>query len=685
MSTVNRIVFVLLIISIGNLSQAQDSIPKIEVLGKAGQNNIKLRWAPNSPVAWQRLNTYGYIIERSTITRKGRLLDVVEKKILTSLPIKPRPLKDWESIVDESDYAAVAAQAIYGETFELSENYSNNIIQVIQKSKELEQRFSFALFSADQSFDVAELSGLAFIDHTAREGEKYSYKIKSAVPDDIEEIDFGTVYIGLEDFEPLPEIYDLQAVFGDKSVILSWERLNFEGIYNSFIVEKSLNTPDNFKPISKEPIINAAPSEKLNTRRSYKIDSLSENGQKVFYRVRGINAFGEISPPSDSVLGEGFVRLSGRPEITKWTTDNVKVEITWEFNNKVGLDGFRVGRSSNVDGPYVTLDNVDLETSEYIDEEPMGTNYYKVTAYNANQEIHSFPVMVQLEDSIPPAVPTGLKGIIDSTGIVSLEWVENIEPDLLGYRVYRANFKSAEPIQITRKAVASNFYIDTIGIANLTSKIYYQVVAVDNRFNPSGKSEILELKKPDIVPPVPPVFNNVKAQINGSYLQWTPSSSVDVIRYDLYKKTENESNWELISSLGLEKDNYLDSLIEVGQNNYYTIVAVDDSGNESIPAKPVQLATKKKVFGEFSDLAIEVNQQEKRIEISWDYYGPGVSKYIIYRSMGDEKLSMYRSIDGASLAFSDSEIQKGLNYVYRVRAVLNSSDSVFSHELSISN
>ncbi|MEP2772956.1 MAG: hypothetical protein ABJH05_12465 [Fulvivirga sp.] len=684
MKAVKRTVIVLVISIIGSWVHAQDSIPKIEVLAKASKNDIKLRWAPNSPVAWQRLNTYGFIVERSTIIRDGMLLNDVEKKVLTPLPIKPRPLNDWESIVDENDYAAVAAQAIYGETFELSENYSNDIIQVIQKSKELEQRFSFALFSADQSFEVAELSALAFIDNTAKEGEKYSYKIKSAVPNDIEEIDFGTVYIGLEDYEPLPKIYDLQAVFGDKSVILSWERLNFEGIYNSFIIEKSLNTPDNFKPISKEPIINASSSEKIQTRRSYKIDSLSKNGQRVYYRVKGINAFGEISPPSDSVFGEGFIRLSGRPEITKWTTDNVKAEIQWDFGNKVGLEGFKVGRSSNVDGPYMTLDIVGNETSKYVDDEPMGTNYYRITAFNANQDIHSFPVMVQLEDSIPPAIPTGLKGTIDSTGVVSIEWNENIESDLLGYRVYRTNFKSAEAIQITKNAVKDNSFRDTISIDNLTGKIYYNVQAVDKRFNPSEKSILLELKKPDIVPPVPPVFNNVKTQIDGSYLQWIPSSSTDVVRYDIYKKTKNESNWELIGSLGSDKDNFLDSLVQTGQNNYYTIVAVDHSGNESIPAKPVQLVTRKKVIGEFSNLAIKLNQQEKSIEISWDYNGPSVSKYIIYRSKGDDRLSLYRSIDGSSVSFFDDSTKKGSDYVYLIKSELDNGQGVFSSKMKIS-
>lgn len=683
MKAVKRTVIVLVISIIGSWAHAQDSIPKIEVLAKAGKNDIKLRWAPNSPVAWQRLNTYGFIVERSTIIRDGMLLSDVEKKVLTPLPIKPRPLNDWESIVDENDYAAVAAQAIYGETFELSENYSNDIIQVIQKSKELEQRFSFALFSADQSFEVAELSALAFIDNTAKEGEKYSYKIKSAVPNDIEEIDFGTVYIGLEDYEPLPKIYDLQAVFGDKSVILSWERLNFEGIYNSFIIEKSLNTPDNFKPISKEPIINASSSEKIKTRRSYKIDSLSNNGQRVYYRVKGINAFGEISPPSDSVFGEGFIRLSGRPEIIKWTTDNVKAEIQWDFGNKVGLEGFKVGRSSNVDGPYMTLDIVGNETSKYVDDQPMGINYYRITAFNANQDIHSFPVMIQLEDSIPPAIPTGLKGTIDSTGVVSIEWNENIESDLLGYRVYRTNFKSAEVIQITKNTVKDNFLRDSISIDNLTGKIYYQVQAVDRRFNPSEKSILLELKKPDIVPPAPPVFKNTEARDNGSYLEWISSSSDDVQHYNLYRQERNE--WRLLTSLEAQTTNYLDRDVVAGQTYQYTIVAVDNSGNESYPIRPVEVANLKSAEGSFTRLNIRVTPDGKSIELKWDFVGPKISKVFIYRAKDEDKLSLYKSLKNDVSYFSDTELSNNSIYTYRVQVIYESNNSIHMSEPLVIN
>lgn len=39
-------------------------------------------------------------------------------------------------------------------------------------------------------------------------------------------------------------------------------------------------------------------------------------------------------------------------------------------------------------------------------------------------------------DTIPPATPTGLKAVMDSTGAVHISWDANKEPDILGYQLF---------------------------------------------------------------------------------------------------------------------------------------------------------------------------------------------------------------------------------------------------------
>lgn len=675
-----RLFIILFGVGISFAVVAQEGEYRIKVLARAGEQNIKLRWAPNNAVAWERLNKYGYYVERVTISRNNKLITPPEKKRLTAQPVKPKPLNEWEGLADANDYAAVAAQALYGETFELSENYSSDIIQVVQKSKELEQRFSFALFAADQSFEVADMSGLAFIDHTAKADEKYLYRIISAVPKDIEAIDSAFVYVGLSDYKQLPPIYDVQAIFGDRSVIISWERENFEGIYNSFIVEKSVDSNKTFTAITEEPIINASPDERLNTRRAYKLDSLNENGKTVSYRVRGINAFGEVSPPSDTVSGYGFISLSTAPNIIHWGTDNQTASIKWEYVNRKEIIGFTVERSRTANGPFNEIAKLGPEGSSFNDEQPMATNYYRVKAFNKSNAVVSFPVLVQLEDSIPPVQPTGLEGAIDSVGIVKLKWIPNGEQDLIGYRVYRSNFKNAEFTQVTSTAIPINEWSDSLRLDNLTSKIYYKVIAVDQRYNSSEASEIVQLTKPDVLPPVPPVITQVKSEQNGVTIKWARSSSEDVISHHIYRRQGNSGDWILIRSFNDSTNAFTDNTLQLKTAYQYTIIAIDDSHLESKPAKPVlgkllDTGVREKISG----LKAEVDRAGKKIVLVWKNEEKDLAKYVIYRSKFDEPMSLYKTLGPGSVRFVDDGISVNSSYSYRVKAVyMDGEESLFS-------
>ncbi|WFO17213.1 hypothetical protein M601_005680 [Cellulophaga baltica 4] len=77
-----------------------------------------------------------------------------------------------------------------------------------------------------------------------------------------------------------------------------------------------------------------------------------------------------------------------------------------------------------------------------------------------------------------------------------------MEKDILGYRIFRGNLKDETYAQITIDPLQTNQFIDTVQLNSLNTDVYYTVVAVDHRFNTSAYSEVLELKKPDIIPPI---------------------------------------------------------------------------------------------------------------------------------------------------------------------------------------
>ena len=66
------------------------------------------------------------------------------------------------------------------------------------------------------------------------------------------------------------------------------------------------------------------------------------------------------------------------------------------------------------------------------------TNYYAVEAigFNKDEKVSSGFHYEHIGDTIPPAIPVGLKADVDSSGVVRISWKPNTDSDLLGYRVY---------------------------------------------------------------------------------------------------------------------------------------------------------------------------------------------------------------------------------------------------------
>ncbi|NBW36351.1 MAG: hypothetical protein EBR30_15295 [Cytophagia bacterium] len=564
----------------------------------------------------------------------------------------------------------------------MTDNYSSDVVKVVNKSREQESRFSFALFAADQSIKAAELSALYFEDETISPNAKYVYRIYANIPPEILKVDTGFVYLGLKDFQPLPRINDLRAQFEDQTVNLSWNATLFEKVYNSFWVERS-EDGIKFNRITSQPIVNTFPGNIRKSNLIFKTDSLPSNDRKYYYRVMGVNSFGEIGPPSDTVSGSGkpFFAYSATVENHVITENQQAVKLTWTFpqNGMSVLKSFDLLRLDPQTKSYTLIkDNMDKSSREISDESPHSSNYYVIRAWDRyGRSNNSFPYLVQLEDSIPPSAPMDLVGKIDTMGRVQLSWSPNAENDLLGYSIYRSNFKSQEFIQIPGPIFEETVYTDTIKLNNLTEKIYYKVRAYDKRFNSSAFSTVLELKKPDVVPPMPPVFKQIKRDSLGVLLSWEKSSSEDVAAHLLYRKADGEREWTLIKSIARTDTakTYVDKDVKHRIQYYYTLLAVDDDGLESRPSSPLTMKwIDANPFPVIENLFFKIDKQKKQIDVSWVYDQQNIEKFIIYKSKNGGPLLFYKSLEGSTRKFVDDYGLSDVSVEYRVVAGFNTGE-----------
>jgi hypothetical protein len=663
--------------------------PKIEIIARPLKDSILLRWAPNNSLLWEEANKTGYIIERITILRDEQLLPNPEHKILTPSPLMPLPLDKWENAVKRNKYAAIAAQALFGETFDVKNKTNYDVYSVITKVKERDTRFSFALFVADQSPEVAKLSGLWLTDTKVRTNEKYLYRV--FIAQSTSKVDTGFVYTGSSEYQELPKPLDLKAEFSGRKVTLTWNNLYFEHIYTAYILERS-EDGKLYRSVTDEPIVNMIPTGKPNPQLFYKTDSLPEYNKKYYYRIKGINSFGEISEPSEIVSGEGHNAITFTPYFTeKNTIDNQKVYLKWvypvEKNNEIS--GFKVSRSSNPKNGFKYIeDKISPETREYIDARPTLNNYYIISATNRfGDEVRSLPVLVQLIDSMPPSPPVNLQGSIDTTGKVTLRWKANTEDDIDGYRLYRANYAGEEYSQITTKPITDTCFIDSVTLKTLTKSAFYKVMAIDLRQNHSGFSKPLELKRPDRIAPVSPVFKTIVSSPDGVYLEWFNSTSTDVRSHLLYRSITHSKEWKLLAVFNAPDSvtRYNDKEADSTDYCSYTLIARDESNLESKPATPVK--GKKIDTGirpGIDKVFVDINREKGNIKLAWKRPKGNIYRYIIYRAKGSDELAMYTSIPGNTDSFTDEKLQPNTHYQYSIKILYaDGGQSGFSKKTEI--
>jgi fibronectin type 3 domain-containing protein len=344
------------------------------------------------------------------------------------------------------------------------------------------------------------------------------------------------------------------------------------------------------------------------------------------------------------------------------------VSLTWEMEETDNVDGFRIYRSKKFKDNYEILaDSLSVIQHSFLDQSPLPTGYYRLQAYNSDENSPlSTPKMVQIIDSIPPAVPTGLKAKADSLGHVYLKWKANADSDVLGYRIFRANARHEEFSQLTGSTVLTNNYTDSINIKTLSKKVYYKILAVDQRQNWSGFSEILEVKRPDVVPPASPLITSINSTSDGIELEWNKSPGDDVMWQLIYRNKEGSHDWELIEKLTAEATTFKDSLVTPDVLYRYLVMAVDSAGNESKPGKAVGGRMPASKLEVVKNLDVMYDKNEKAAKLQWTYQRDDVV-FMIYRKKNRETV-LVASTDANTFIDPFASIEEDVYYSVVVKS-----------------
>lgn len=682
--------YLLLVFGFLNYPGVSQEGNRLSATTRVKKDSIMLRWAPASVPVWQNGIRHGYIIRRYTIAKDGVFIPdgLNQSLLLNDQPIRPFVSEKFASLCDSDYRAEIVYEAIYGTDFQLGQ--SPTFPDFLQKYKDLEIRMGFALFMCDLSVDISRAAGLYFADTGIVEGERYAYIISPAnIPDGME-IEPAIIVADAGTITMLPEVIDATGIFLDKEVKFRWPVGLHKGIYTAYLIEKSLDGKA-FNTISDLPLVNL--SEEENPEYFIYTDSLEANNQQTWYRIRGINPFGETGPPSRVISGKGIPDFNAYATIdSAWLTQDENVTIRWRLMEGSGsrVTGINILKAESYNGSFARINKkpLDASTRNFTDENPGISNYYQVVL-NGEAELrsNSFPYFFQTEDKDPPAPPVMLSGKVDSSGIVTIIWKENTEPDLMGYKVFRANSSKEDFIALNGDLIETNLCNDTINLYTLTQKIYYQVVAIDRNYNSSDYSDVLELSRPDTIAPSPAVITNISFNTGKIIIKQESSPSQDVTNYELYRMSEADTVKKVVASWGKNlPEIFTDTPPLHGQNIIYILKTFDSSGNHSEFSNKVY--AEKAIPSEVS-LKIDQSTDGRIITLVWESpSGLNSSKTVIYKSIDKEPLTVLCTLRSNESSFRDSDIKINTNYSYMVmiynsgsNEVLRSKKLVFSPSL----
>lgn len=202
------------------------------------------------------------------------------------------------------------------------------------------------------------------------------------------------------------------------------------------------------------------------------IDTDLAYGHKYVYTVQAVDDDGRIGEEARPVIIY-WDAPPGPPSALSARAGDGQVALSWKAPEKLS-DGSAVGDPLSYyiyrregDGPYERLLVAGLLSNTAFTDTSLANDTFYTYRVRAVRSVkttliegpESDEVTALPKDMTPPAPPTGLSAIASPEGIV-LRWIDNTEPDLAGYRVYRRTKEEDKWRCLSRELEKSGRYTD---------------------------------------------------------------------------------------------------------------------------------------------------------------------------------------------------------------------------------
>lgn len=649
-------IFLLLSASVGS---AKTDPVQLSLKAKYTGEKVLLRWAPNDMDLEYTYKLY-------------RLADKKETLIGTFGKI---PLKKISKTFSADD-TKLLTSLLYPQS--LYKTDTEKLAAISQR----ENQKGMAFLLAELKPVVATALGIRAEDPEIEKNKGYGYRLKAYKGGQMIGEKTVVVSTAAETVLFAPAVTGRRYPWG---CALRWTRFDS---YTAFNIYRSKTENGPFEKISKSPVsVNYIRNKNgtVDAPPFFYSDTTADKKTPVwFYKVSGIDSFGDESPQSDAELAIRDASLRPAPQKPVTTTiSEPYIQISWAPDGTGTVKSYNLFRSSLYNGNYEKLNKAPIKTTGFTDKNvKYGVNYfYCHTAVdtNGNESVMSLPQLAVLRDRTPPAVPANLAAVAEK-GRVHLSWEPVMDKDLSGYEIYRASSADAADWAMLNKGpLSANRYTDTMASVFDKKPYYYKVLARDKEANRSGYSNMIEIKLPDVTPPKPPVWKGATTETDGLVLEWKASASKDISGYRLYKGRGNVQ--KKIADLPKTDLKWIDKAATPGIKEWYFITAVDNDNNESEKSSGLEAIRLDKTPVSLSGLTVKYTNPVVIIRLNTS--DTDFKTMTIERKREDENRFKKIAINHKMDVYTDKYIDKGKIYSYRLTVYDRSGNLSVSPEIKV--
>jgi fibronectin type 3 domain-containing protein len=398
-------------------------------------------------------------------------------------------------------------------------------------------------------------------------------------------------------------------------------------------------------------------------------------GTIVIRELMSHTAYATVSKPVIPVTKNDRIRKVPSAPKAGTTEGNyaAKIVLKWAPNSEPEVEGYRIFRSSAIDGNYQKIEEITgRDNTIYEDTDDMRdglTYYYKIAAYNilGAESQKSEPILGRTKNVGPPPAHITTEGVCVRE--VHLRWdTIKQDPDTKSYIVYRSDTEKGQYREIAQVDSDTGTYTDRKNLED--GKAYFYKIAARSRHGSLGDLSSSVQAKTKEVPNPPQNIIATGGLPRMVRIQWDQHGDKDIAGYIVYR---NDKSTEPFTKIGeTEKTEFLDKNVSDGANylykiaSYYSVRGDEIVGPES---QTVSARTKQRPKAP-ANVSAESGHARKAI-LQWNSNDEkDITEYWIYQGK-EARLDRdpVAKVPVSINTFTDVNLMDNAKYYYAVKAV----------------